>query len=56
MVSHVNPIKAIVRLALRAPGKSVSRMHLDLASVSTVQFYADGPSLMTLFNSTQHLS
>ena len=56
VVSHVNPIKAIVRLALRAPGKSVSCMHLDLASVSTVQFYADGPSLMTLFNSTQHLS
>ncbi|EEI26968.1 bifunctional RNase H/acid phosphatase [Corynebacterium glucuronolyticum] len=56
VVSHVNPIKAIVRLTLRAPGKSVSRMHLDLASVSTVQFYADGPSLLTLFNSTAHLS
>ncbi|MHA6528315.1 bifunctional RNase H/acid phosphatase [Corynebacterium pyruviciproducens] len=55
VVSHVNPIKAIVRTALGAPSKSLARMHLDLASVSEVQFYGDGPSLMRLFNSTAHL-
>ncbi|MEU0145727.1 bifunctional RNase H/acid phosphatase [Streptomyces sp. NPDC006288] len=55
LVTHVTPVKTLVRLALGAPPESLFRMELSPASVSTVAYYADGnPSLRGL-NDTSHL-
>jgi broad specificity phosphatase PhoE/ribonuclease HI len=52
VVSHVTPIKTLVRIALDAPPSALYRLHLDLASVSTVDWYADGPAVLRGFNAT----
>jgi broad specificity phosphatase PhoE/ribonuclease HI len=55
VVSHVTPIKTLVRLALDAPVSAMFRMHLDLASISEIAWYADGPATMRSYNETFHL-
>jgi len=55
VVTHVSPIKALVRLALDAPPSSVYRLHLDTASVSVLDYFADGASSLRLFNDISHL-
>lgn len=55
VVSHVSPIKTLVRLALGAPPDSVYRMELAAASVCAVQYYADGNASLRLLNDTSHL-
>jgi ribonuclease H / adenosylcobalamin/alpha-ribazole phosphatase len=55
VVSHVTPIKALLREALDAPAHVLYRIHLDPASVSTVDWYADGPGVVRLVNDTSHL-
>lgn len=55
-VSHVTPIKLLVRAALDAPLSSIWRMHLDIASVSTIDYLADGSSSLRHFNDTSHLT
>ncbi|MCW2747750.1 MAG: bifunctional RNase H/acid phosphatase [Nocardioidaceae bacterium] len=46
--SHVTPIKMLVRLVLEAPMRSIYRMELAPASITTIQWWADGtPSLRT---------
>jgi broad specificity phosphatase PhoE/ribonuclease HI len=55
VVTHVSPIKALVRLALDAPPSSVYRLHLDTASVSVLDYFADGVSSLRLFNDISHL-
>jgi ribonuclease H / adenosylcobalamin/alpha-ribazole phosphatase len=55
IVSHVTPIKLLVRSALEAPPSSLYRMYLEVASLSEVDWYADGPAVLTLFNDTHHL-
>lgn len=55
VVSHVTPIKSLLRLALGATGAVYHRMHLDLASISIVEFYADGPTCVRSMNDTGHL-
>jgi broad specificity phosphatase PhoE/ribonuclease HI len=55
VVSHVSPIKSLVRVALDAPFASFYRMHLDTASVSMLDYFADGASSMRLFNDVSHL-
>jgi probable phosphoglycerate mutase len=55
LVSHVTPIKLLVQLALEAPLAALYRMHLDLASLTTVDAYADGPAVLRVFNDTAHL-
>jgi len=55
VVSHVTPIKAMVRDALGAPAQVLFRMNLDLASLTTVDWYADGPGVLTGFNDVSHL-
>jgi probable phosphoglycerate mutase len=55
VVSHVSPIKTLVRLALQAPPQSLYRMELQPAAVSVVQWYADGHASLRLFNDTSHL-
>ncbi|GII27491.1 bifunctional RNase H/acid phosphatase [Planotetraspora mira] len=55
VVSHVTPIKLLVRSALEAPPQALYRMHLDLACLSSIDYYADGPAVMRAFNDTAHL-
>jgi probable phosphoglycerate mutase len=55
VVSHVTPIKVLLCAALAAPTSSVFRMHLDTASVSTVDWYPDRVPLVRLLNDTSHL-
>nr|WP_055506011.1 bifunctional RNase H/acid phosphatase [Nonomuraea pusilla] len=54
-VSHVTPIKLLLRFALMAPPQSLYRMHLDLACLSLIEYYADGPAVVKSFNDTAHL-
>ncbi|NEY35319.1 bifunctional RNase H/acid phosphatase [Streptomyces sp. PRKS01-65] len=55
LVTHVTPIKTLVRLALGAPPESLFRMELSAASLSAVAYYADGGASVRLFNDTSHL-
>ncbi len=54
-VSHVTPIKTLVRLALEAAPAALYRLHLDNASLSEVVWYDDGPAVLRLLNETAHL-
>lgn len=55
VVSHVTPIKALLRQGLGVGFELFVNLHLDLASVSVAEFYADGPTSVTLVNDTGHL-
>ncbi|MGH3934875.1 MAG: bifunctional RNase H/acid phosphatase [Pseudonocardiaceae bacterium] len=55
VVSHVTPIKALLRMALDAGPSLLHRLHLDLASLSVAEFYPDGPASVRLVNDTSHL-
>jgi broad specificity phosphatase PhoE/ribonuclease HI len=55
IVSHVTPIKTILRLALDAGNGILYRLHLDLASLSIAEFYPDGASSVRLVNQTSYL-
>ncbi|MER7699495.1 MULTISPECIES: bifunctional RNase H/acid phosphatase [unclassified Streptomyces] len=55
LVTHVTPIKTLVRLALGAPPEAVFRMELSAASISTVAYYGDGNASVRLLNDTSHL-
>ncbi|WP_406001199.1 bifunctional RNase H/acid phosphatase [Streptomyces sp. NBC_00829] len=55
LVTHVTPIKTLVRLALGAPPESLFRMELSAASVSAVAYYSDGNASLRLLNDTSHL-
>ncbi|MFJ2894868.1 bifunctional RNase H/acid phosphatase [Streptomyces sp. NPDC087218] len=55
LVTHVTPIKTLVRLALGAPPEAMFRMELSAASVSAVAYYADGNASVRLLNDTSHL-
>lgn len=56
VVSHVTPIKSLLRLALDAGPSLFYRLHLDLASLSVVEFYPDGNASVRLVNDTSHLA
>ncbi|WP_432096184.1 bifunctional RNase H/acid phosphatase [Streptomyces sp. bgisy100] len=55
LVTHVTPVKTLVRLALGAPPESLFRMELSAASLSAVAYYADGNASLRLLNDTGHL-
>ncbi|MER7175174.1 bifunctional RNase H/acid phosphatase [Streptomyces mesophilus] len=55
LVTHVTPVKTLVRLALGAPPESLFRMELSAASLTAVAYYADGNASVRLFNDTSHL-
>ena len=55
LVSHVTPIKTLVRLALGAPPEALFRMELSAASLTAVAYYADGNAGLRLLNDTSHL-
>ncbi|MGH3726776.1 MAG: bifunctional RNase H/acid phosphatase [Mycobacterium sp.] len=56
VVSHVTPIKTLLRLALDAGPSLLFRLHLDLASLSIAEFYSDGPAAVRLVNETSYLA
>ncbi|HWR46804.1 MAG TPA: bifunctional RNase H/acid phosphatase [Pseudonocardiaceae bacterium] len=56
VVSHVTPIKALLRMALDAGPSLLHRLHLDVASLSVAEFYPDGPATVRLVNDTGHLT
>jgi probable phosphoglycerate mutase len=55
VVTHVTPIKTLIRFALDAPPSAMFRLQLDTASVSKVDYFADGNSWVRLVNDTSHL-
>ena len=55
-MTHVTPIKTLVRLAVAAPPVALFRMYLDACSVSEVDWYADGPAVLRLFNDAAHVA
>jgi probable phosphoglycerate mutase len=55
LVSHVTPIKSLLRIGLDAGPSLLFRLHLDLASLSIVEFYPDGNASVRLVNDTSHL-
>ncbi|MFI1965304.1 bifunctional RNase H/acid phosphatase [Streptomyces pathocidini] len=55
LVTHVTPVKTLVRLALGAPPESLFHMELSAASLSVVAYYADGNTSLRLLNDTGHL-
>jgi broad specificity phosphatase PhoE len=56
IVSHVTPVKTLVAAALLAPPAALYRMHLDVAALCRLDWYADGPAVLRSFNDTGHLS
>lgn len=56
VVSHVTPIKILLRDALAAGPSVLYRLHLDLASLSIVELYPDGGASVRLVNDTGHLT
>ena len=55
VVSHVTPIKSLLRMALDGGPALLYRLHLDLASLSIAEFFPDGAASVTLVNDTSHL-
>jgi probable phosphoglycerate mutase len=56
VVSHVTPIKSLLRMGLDVGPSLLYRLHLDLASLSIVEFYPDGNASVRLANDTSHLA
>jgi probable phosphoglycerate mutase len=56
IVSHVTPIKMLVAAAVLAPPPALYRMHLDVAALCEIDWYADGPAVLRSFNDTAHLN
>ncbi len=56
LVSHVTPIKTLLRFALDAGPALLYRLHLDLACLSIVDFWADGGASVRLVNDTSYLA
>jgi probable phosphoglycerate mutase len=56
VVSHVTPVKSLLRMGLDAGPSLLFRLHLDLASISIVEFFPDGYAAVRLVNDTAHLA
>jgi probable phosphoglycerate mutase len=56
IVTHVTPIKGLTQLALDCPPIVLYRLHLDLASLTTIDWYADGPAVLRGFNDVNHVA
>jgi ribonuclease H / adenosylcobalamin/alpha-ribazole phosphatase len=50
VVSHVTPMKMIIREALQAPMEVIHHLHLAPASISMAAWWADGVSALKLFS------
>jgi probable phosphoglycerate mutase len=56
VVSHVSPIKVLLRDALAAGDAFMHRLHLDAAGVSVVDSWPDGGVSVRTVNDTSHLT
>lgn len=56
VVSHVGPLRTLIRLALQAPPHSLFRMEVAAASLSTVTYEKDGKATVQTLNDTHHLN
>ncbi|WP_374202069.1 histidine phosphatase family protein [Streptomyces sp. AC550_RSS872] len=56
VVSHVVPLRTLIRLALQAPPHTVFRMEVAAASLSTVTYDEDGTATVQALNDTHHLN
>jgi broad specificity phosphatase PhoE/ribonuclease HI len=56
VVSHVTPIKVLLRLALDAPPSVLYRLYLDLASISQADWFPDGGAQVRRVNDVAHLA
>ena len=56
VVTHVTPVKTLIGQALDAPAHSVFRMHVNPASLSSIQWFGDGHASVNSFNETMHLT
>jgi probable phosphoglycerate mutase len=56
VVTHVTPIKLMVREALGAPMSALYRMELSPATLTEIQWYAGGQASMRRFNDAAHLA
>jgi probable phosphoglycerate mutase len=56
LVSHVSPIKLVLRDALAATDALLHRLYLDAAGLSTVDYWPDGGIAVRTVNDTAHLS
>lgn len=54
VVTHVTPIKLLLRTALNGGPEILYRLHLDLVSLSVADFYPDGGASVRLVNDTNH--
>jgi probable phosphoglycerate mutase len=54
LVTHVTPIKMILRQALGGSAEILYRLHLDLACLSEVHVFPDGGMCVRLVNDTSH--
>ena len=50
LVSHVTPIKTLVRLSLGAPPAALYRMELSSASLTEIQWFSNGSASLRRFN------
>ncbi|MFE0252122.1 histidine phosphatase family protein [Streptomyces sp. NPDC059010] len=56
VVSHVGPLRTLIRLALQAPPHCLFRMEVSAASLSTVTYDEDGTATVQALNDTHHLN
>ena len=56
VVSHVTPLKTLLRLALDAPPSMLFRLQLDVGAVSEVDWYPGGTANVRLVNDAHHLA
>jgi ribonuclease H / adenosylcobalamin/alpha-ribazole phosphatase len=55
VVSHITPIKALVRVALQAPLSVLYRLYLGSACLTEIAWYGDGLAVIRCLNDTSHL-
>jgi ribonuclease H / adenosylcobalamin/alpha-ribazole phosphatase len=55
VVSHVTPMKIVLRHALLAPPPAVRRMHLDVACLCEIDWFDEGLGVVRSLNDTGHL-
>jgi probable phosphoglycerate mutase len=55
IVTHVTPVKQLVRTALDAPAHALYRMELRPASFTVLRWWPSGAASLSLFNGTEHL-
>ncbi|KOT59311.1 histidine phosphatase family protein, partial [Streptomyces rimosus] len=55
LVTHVTPVKTLVRLALRAPPEPLFRVEVSAASLSAGAYYGAGNASVRLVDETAPL-